>query len=85
MHWSMKKLYAYTAEHHGVMGLSALANYLNISPQRICNWQSRGISKEGALMMQCLLGIDAIALLEQELPTLIKSPRSGYGDQPSVP
>jgi hypothetical protein len=81
----MKKLYAYIQENHGLMGQSALAGFLNISPQRICNWQSRGISKEGALMLQSLLGIDALGLLEQELPTLVKAPNPGYGSQQNAP
>jgi hypothetical protein len=74
----MKKLYAYIEENHGLMGQSALAGFLNISPQRICNWQSRGISKEGALMVQLVLGIDAIDLLDPELTTVVKEPRVPY-------
>lgn len=74
----MRKLYDYVAKHHGVMGLSALAHFLNLSPQRIWNWQNRGISKEGALMMQSLLGINAIELLEQELTTVAKEPKVPY-------
>jgi ABC-type arginine transport system ATPase subunit len=74
----MRKLYAYVEKHHGVMGPSDLAQYANISPQRISNWQSRGISKEGALMMQLLLGINAIDLLDPELTAAVKEPKVPY-------
>jgi hypothetical protein len=74
----MRKLYAYLEEHYGVVGPSALAQCANISPQRISNWQSRGISKEGALMMQVMLGINAIELLDPEFTTAVKEPKVPY-------
>ena len=44
---------------------SALAKALNVSPQTVKNWSSRGISKEGAMAAQAKFGCDANELREK--------------------
>lgn len=41
-----------------------LARHMNESPQRIHNWQARGVSKEGALKAEVLYGVSATYILE---------------------
>lgn len=40
-------------------GPSEVARLLNVSPQRITNWTTRGVSKEGMLLAQRLIGVSA--------------------------
>lgn len=51
-----------------------LARRLNISGQRIQNWQARGVSDEGMLDAQELLGISAIWIRRGTGPKLIADP-----------
>jgi len=44
-----------------------VARRLDITPQRLQNWESRGISKEGALDAQRIYGVDATALRDGTL------------------
>lgn len=62
MHISMTMLYK-IAEQNGINGQSALARALNESPQTVKNWESRGISKSGAIKAQETFGCDANELL----------------------
>lgn len=41
-----------------------LARHMNESPQRIHNWQVRGVSKEGAIKAEGLYGVSASYILE---------------------
>lgn len=58
MHDTMKRLYQ-EAEKLGITGQTELAKKLNQSPQTINNWEARGISKSGMLLIQEKLRIDA--------------------------
>jgi len=43
----------------GADGPSDVANLLNVSPQSVTNWMKRGVSKEGLLLAQRLIGCSA--------------------------
>lgn len=59
MNQEMKRLYEAASEARGIRGQSDLARALNTSPQTINNWETRGISKQGLLSIQSVLGISA--------------------------
>ena len=59
MNQQMKRLYEAASEARGIRGQSDLARVLNTSPQTINNWETRGISKQGLLSIQNVLGISA--------------------------
>lgn len=60
----MTRLYAASASLTGAkIGQSALARLLNTSPQRVKNWEERGISQQGATQAQAELGVNATWLL----------------------
>lgn len=59
MNQEMKRLYEAASEARGIRGQSDLARVLNTSPQTINNWEARGISKQGLLSIQSVLGISA--------------------------
>lgn len=65
IHPSIASLYA-AAKLRGHESPAMVARALNISAQRLQNWEERGISKEGALAAQKLYGADANALLDGE-------------------
>ena len=56
----MTRLYEAAKKLKKVDGQSALAKFMNTSPQKINNWESRGISSEGLLTAQELIGCNAI-------------------------
>lgn len=51
------------AQARDVRSPAALARMLGVSQQRLKNWEARGISKEGALKAQAVLGFDCNKLL----------------------
>lgn len=59
MHSQMERLYLAARELRKVQGQSQLARTLNTSPQTIHNWESRGISKQGILLAQRIVGCSA--------------------------
>ena len=63
-HKSMKRLYQAALDLRDVSGQSATARLLGVSPQVVKNWEGRGISIEGALIAQKIIGCDANWLLE---------------------
>lgn len=74
IHETMQRLYdAGAALNPPVVGQSNMARALTQSPQRINNWETRGISKLGALMAEELLGIRSAYVLRGEEP--IYAPR----------
>jgi hypothetical protein len=46
-----------------IKGQSAIAKALNASPQTVKNWETRGVSKAGAMVAQDVFGCDANVLL----------------------
>lgn len=63
IHLSMQRLYLAAAELQGVRGQSAVARLLNLSPQVVKNWESRGISQQGAISAQAVIGCNVAWLL----------------------
>jgi SOS-response transcriptional repressor LexA len=59
MNAQMTRLYKAALETKGIGGQSELARALNTSPQTVNNWEARGISKKGLLLIQTVLGISA--------------------------
>lgn len=67
-HEHIKRLRIAAKEMHGLRTLTAIANALNISPQTVNNWASRGVSKTGLLQIQDQLGIVAAYVEHGNLP-----------------
>lgn len=63
MHPTMARLYKAAADLRTISGQSELARELGMSPQRLNNWESRGISQEGANLVQAELGINSTWIL----------------------
>jgi hypothetical protein len=57
----MERLYQFAKKDakRKIKGQSDLARWLNVSPQVVKNWESRGISKVGAISAQHIFGCDA--------------------------
>jgi SOS-response transcriptional repressor LexA len=66
MHDTMERLYAAAKALKEIEGQSDLARFMNISPQRINNWEARGISMEGALLAQRAIGCSADFIITGE-------------------
>lgn len=62
LHPSMEKVYE-AARARGDGSMSAIARDLHQTIQTVQNWETRGISKEGALLAQSVYGLDANWLL----------------------
>lgn len=71
LHHTMKRLYVAAQDLRDVSGQSAIARLLGVSPQVIKNWESRGISIEGALTAQKIIGCDANWLLSGEPEAIV--------------
>lgn len=57
-----------------------LARHMNESAQRIHNWQTRGVSKEGALKAETLYGVSANHILEGvDSPRVPAAPQQATG------
>lgn len=63
MQKSVELLYLVAKKQRDVNTPSAVARVLGVSQQALKNWETRGISKEGALAAQRELGIDCNELL----------------------
>jgi phage repressor protein C with HTH and peptisase S24 domain len=63
MHSTAERLYKAAKELRDVDGQSAVARLLNESPQTVRNWEIRGVSRQGALKAQLVIGCDAYWLL----------------------
>ncbi len=59
MHETATRLYQAAFELKGIKGQSAVARALNMSPQTVKNWESRGVSKQGMLGAQKAFGVAA--------------------------
>jgi len=85
IHPTMARLYEAAALLKGLSGQSEVARALNMSPQRVNNWEVRGISQEGANKAQLGLGINATwiltgkGLMALEANVLESSPPSQFG------
>lgn len=63
VHETASRLLAAAKALSGTEGPSDVARLLGVSPQRITNWMTRGVSKEGALDVQRIIGCSATWLL----------------------
>lgn len=63
MHPSIERLYQAAKQIRDITGQSAVARLLNESPQTVKNWESRGVSRSGALTAEAALGVRAAWLL----------------------
>ncbi len=59
MNEQMQRLYEAARALKGVAGQSALARLLEATPQTLHNWEQRGISKQGLLHSQKMVGCSA--------------------------
>jgi SOS-response transcriptional repressor LexA len=66
MHQAAQRLYQAAQALRDISGQSAVARALNESPQTVKNWETRGVSKAGALKAEELLGIRAAWVLKGE-------------------
>jgi transcriptional regulator with XRE-family HTH domain len=64
MHPSMARLYEAAKTLRQKEGQSEVARLLNYSPQRLNNWERRGISREGAVEAEKTIGCSANWLLD---------------------
>lgn len=71
-HPSIARLYA--ALGSKIEGQSDFARQLGVTPQRVNNWESRGISIEGAVEAQRKWGVSAVWVLHGEGPTSVGAP-----------
>lgn len=72
-HPTMARLYEAAAIHHGIRTPSELARRLDTSPQRLKNWDGRGLSQMGANQVQATLGISATWILEARGPVMLSN------------
>ena len=63
IHETVERLYEAASKLRNVNGQSAVARLLGNSPQTVKNWEQRGLSMEGALAAQKIIGCDANWLL----------------------
>jgi hypothetical protein len=63
MHDSMLRLYQAAKQIKKIAGQSAVAALLSESPQTVNNWETRGVSTNGALKAQTKIGCNAHWLL----------------------
>jgi DNA-binding transcriptional regulator YiaG len=56
MHETMTRLYEAAFEKFQIRGQSAVARLLNTSPQRVKNWEVRGISSDGMITAEKIIG-----------------------------
>lgn len=66
---SMQTLYKIAREKKEIKTPTAVARVMEVSQQRLKNWEKRGISKEGAMKAQAVFGIDSNALLASDIGT----------------
>ncbi len=64
LHPSAERLYKAAEALKGVRGQSAVARLLIASPQTLKNWESRGVSRQGAITAQERIGCSAVWLLD---------------------
>lgn len=73
MHTSTDRLYQAAKQLRDVSGQSAVARLLNESPQTVKNWETRGVSRSGAMTAEAVIGVRAAWLLTGEGPMVTGS------------
>ena len=64
MHESTERLYLAAKDLAGTEGQSAVARLLNMAPQRVHNWETRGVSLDGAIAAERAFGASPVWILE---------------------
>lgn len=77
MHKQMERLYAAAEQLKGIKTQSGLARALNKSPQVVKNWESRGVSKEGMISAERVIGCSAL-WIEDGRGQMLSAAESGY-------
>ncbi len=60
MNPSMERLYKAALQLKGISGQSALAKALNASSQTVHNWEKRGVSQQGLVLAQRVIGCNSV-------------------------
>lgn len=76
MNQQVKRLLQAALDAHGIAGKSELARRLHVLPQTIYNWGMRGMSKEGMLDAQKILGISAMWIETGTGPMMVRDSNS---------
>lgn len=91
MHPATERLYLAAKTLSDIAGQSAVARVLNESPQTVKNWESRGVSRAGALKAEEILGVRAAWLLTgegnmtQESGAALPPMHSPHSDEVRIP
>lgn len=89
MHPSAVRLYEAASVLKKTHGQSAVARLLNASPQTVKHWEKRGVSKEGAILAQKIMGVLAYWLLYGQgpmtQPEAEATPANGLGISAQLP
>jgi hypothetical protein len=73
----MARLYEVDRKLNGSTGQSELARRLNTTPQRVKNWEARGISLDGAIEAQRRWGVNATWVLFGEGAEMVQPGAAG--------
>jgi len=86
MHDTMKRLYSAVKTIRNVSGQAAVADLLGEFPQTLNNWESRGVSKDGMLKVQAMIGINAtwITTVNGEMVVCGKNEQSIPDDEQTI-
>lgn len=84
MHDSMKRLYRAAKDLRNVEGQTNVANLLGQTPQTVKNWESRGVSKHGAIAAEGCIGTRVNWVLHGTEPMLVESGASAGSAENSV-
>lgn len=74
MHEQMERLYEAAEKLRDVTGQSAVARLLNVSPQRVSNWEARGVSADSMIDAQQIIGCSAVWVRDGTGPMVIGDP-----------
>lgn len=78
MHPSTDRLYIAAHKLKDVNGQSAVARLLNESPQTVKNWETRGVSRAGALRAEEVIGARAAWILTGEGEMALQEPQLSF-------
>lgn len=88
IHPTAQRLYQAAKELRAVSGQSAVAHLFKESPQRVKNWEARGVSAVGAIKAEKILGCSASWLMDGEGPmtpdTTGEEPKGAFIKKPDT-
>lgn len=80
MHPSAERLFSAVLRLRQAQGVAAIAREVQQSAQAVKNWESRGVSAEGALLAQELLGVSAVWILHGRGPQMVQPVNEAAAD-----